>query len=317
MASSIPASVSPTTADRQPEESIERQPSLLRILLDRLLHHPQVRLGLLLSGVLGVLALLAPMLPIESPTVMFDGQLLKAPSPEFWFGTDLQGRDLFSRVIWGGRAALGVGALAVGLGVAIGVPSGIIGGYFGGIVDIVINRILDTVLAFPPILVGIAVAAALGPGLSNAAIAVGVVSLPVFSRLARACVLAEREKEYVTASRAIGASDWRIMFRTILPNTLVPLVVQMTVSMAYAAILEASLSFLGLGTQPPDPSWGTILNEARPYLARAPWYALFPGVALSMFLVGLNCLADGARDVLDPTQSASLKGGTIRKPKHS
>jgi peptide/nickel transport system permease protein len=276
---------------------------LFRLTVSGLLRHPQVRIGLVLTGLVVVVALLAPLLSLKNPLVMYDGQTLKAPSPQFWFGTDLHGRDLFSRVIWGGRAALGVGILAVLVGLTVGVTSGLVASYLGGTIDSVINRILDTVLAFPSILVGIAVAVALGPGLANAAIAAGVVSLPVFSRLARASSLGEREKEYVTAGEALGASDLRLLFRHILPNIAAPLTIQATITMAYAAILEATLSFLGLGIQPPDPSWGTILNEARPYLETAPWYALFPGMALSMLLVGLNFLADGVRDVLDPTQA--------------
>lgn len=307
MQSSIHESGSDIGSDRQ-SAMMQRPTSHLRILCSRLLHHPQIRIGLLMFGSISFLAVLAPLLPIKDPTVMFDNRLLESPDAVFWLGTDLYGRDILSRVIWGGRAALGVGVLAVTLGVAVGVPIGIISGYYEGAADSIINRILDTILAFPSILVGIAVAAALGAGLTNAAIAAGIVSLPVFSRLARACVLAEKQKEYVIACRAIGATDWRIMFRAILPNAAIPLIVQITVSMAYAVILEGSLSFLGVGTQPPDPSWGNMLKEARPYLATAPWYALSPGIALSVLLVGLNCIGDGIRDVLDPTQSASLKG---------
>jgi peptide/nickel transport system permease protein len=307
MDSSIHASGSAPgpVADPGGQHEFARPSGLYRLTAGRLFRHPQIRIGLVLTGLVCVMALLGPVLPIANPLVMFDRQELKAPSLSFWFGTDLHGRDLFSRVVWGGRVALGVGIFAVGLGLSVGVTSGLMVSYSGGLLDSVVSRLFDTLLAFPSILIGIAVATALGPGLMNAAVAAGVVSIPVFSRLARVSVLTEREKEYVMAGGALGASDFRLMFRHILPNMAAPITIQVTVTMAYAAILEASLSFLGLGTQPPDPSWGTMLNEARPYLERAPWYALFPGMALSTLLVGLNLLADGVRDVLDPTQSRS------------
>jgi peptide/nickel transport system permease protein len=292
-------------ADPGVQAQLTRPRALLWVTACRLLRHPQFRIGVLLAGLVCVTALLVPLLPIADPRVMFDRQELKAPSSTFWFGTDLHGRDLFSRVVWGGRVALGVGLVAVGLGLSVGVTSGLVVSYSEGLVETIVNRCFDTILAFPSILIGIVVATALGPGLMNAAVAAGVVSIPVFSRLARVSVLSEREKEYVMAGGALGASDLRLLFRHILPTMAAPIAIQVTVTMAYAAILEASLSFLGLGTQPPDPSWGTMLNEARPYLERAPWYALFPGMALSTLLVGLNLVADGVRDVLDPTQLRS------------
>ncbi len=286
-------------------QSLQRRASSpFRQAVTRLSRHPQFRAGVALTAVVGLLALLAPALPLKDPLVMYDGQALKAPSWDFLFGTDLHGRDLFSRVVWGGRNALSVGALAVLLGILMGVPTGLLAGYFGGVADSAINRVSDTVLAFPPIMIGIAVAAALGPGLVNVAAAVAIVSMPVFLRITRASVLSEKEREYVLAARALGASDLQVVFRHISRNAVIPVLIQATVAIAYAAILEASLSFLGLGTQPPHPSWGTMLNEARAYIDRAIWYALFPGAALSMLLLGLNFLADSVRDALDPTQNS-------------
>lgn len=200
-----------------PQDMRERRPpSQCRQAVVRLVRHPQFRVGVTLTAMVGIAALLAPLLPLRDPLVMHDGQALKAPSWGFLFGTDLHGRDLFSRVVWGGRSALSVGVVAVLLGIVMGVPAGLMAGYFGGLADSAINRVSDTILAFPPIMVGIAVAAALGPGLMNVAVAVGIVSMPVFLRIARASVLSEKEREYVFAARALGASDSQILFRHIL-----------------------------------------------------------------------------------------------------
>jgi peptide/nickel transport system permease protein len=239
---------------------------------------------------------IAPYDPLEQ-----DGRAeLVGPSAAHPFGTDELGRDLLSRVIYGSRTSLMVGVLAVTLGSLIGVTSGLAAGYVGGWLDALIMRVLDVLLAFPAILIGIAIAAMLGPGATNAAIALAIVSVPQFSRITRASVLGEKERDYVQAARSIGVRNVSIAVRHILPNTVSPFLVQLSLSMGYAVLLEAGLSFLGLGTQPPDPSWGGMLNASRTYLRDAPYYAIFPGIALSVLLLGLNFLSDALRDALDP-----------------
>ena len=177
-----------------------------------------------------------------------------------------------------------------------------IGGYWGGRIEAVFSRVWDTILAFPAILLGVSVTAALGPGVLNAGIAVAIINMPIFFRITRATLLVEKEKDYVTAARALGSTDARVVFRGIMPNTVSPILVQVTVAMAQAVLLEAGLSFLGLGAQPPEPSWGSMLSESRQYLRQAGWFGVFPGVALMTLLAGLNSLSDALRDVLDPTQ---------------
>jgi peptide/nickel transport system permease protein len=205
--------------------------------------------------------------------------------------------------VYGSRISLFVGVLAVVIGSVVGVSSGLAAGYRGGWLDAAIMRVWDTLLAFPAILLGIAVAAILGPGVTNAAIALAIISIPQFSRITRASVLGEKQKDYVQAARCIGVGDVKIALRHIFPNTVSPLLVQLSLAMAYAVLLEAGLSFLGLGTQPPEPSWGSMLNTSRAYLRQAPWYAVFPGIALSILLLGLNFLSDALRDALDPRLS--------------
>jgi peptide/nickel transport system permease protein len=222
------------------------------------------------------------------------------PSHRFLLGTDNLGRDLLVRIAYGARISLLVGVVAVAIGSVVGVISGLAAGYVGGWLDAVIMRLWDVLLAFPAILIGIAIAAMLGPGVTNAAIALAVVSIPQFSRITRASVLAEKQREYVQAARAIGVRSAAIAWRHILPNTVSPLLVQLSLAMGYAVLLEAGLSFLGLGAQPPEPSWGGMLNASRTYLRDAPHYAIFPGLALSLLLLGLTFLSDALRDALDP-----------------
>lgn len=253
-----------------------------------------------------LVALLAPWLAPRSPYDQYARQELVGPSPAFPLGTDELGRDLLSRLIHGARISLLVGLVAVAVGAGVGVTSGLIAGYWGGWIENVIMRVWDALLAFPSILLGIAIATVLGPGVLNAALAVGIINMPQFARICRASMLTEKQKDYVLAARAAGFSDVRIVFRHVLPNVLAPLIIQATLAMAFAVLLEAGLSFLGLGAQPPEPSWGSMLNTSRAYLREAPWYGIFPGLALSGLLLGLNFLADAVRDALDPRQKHLL-----------
>ena len=257
-------------------------------------------LGLPLTLLVLTAAVLATRLAPFSPLEMHPGQELQAPLSRFVFGSDEFGRDLYSRVLFGARISLVIGLISVFIGTLIGGTAGIAAGFLGGGTETVVLRLADCLLSFPPLILGIAVATVLGPGAINAAIAVGIVTIPTFARLAWTSVLGERVKDYVQAVEGLGATDARIVWRHILPNMLAPLLVQMTIAMAQAVLLEASLSFLGLGTQPPEPSWGGMLNDSRAFLREAPWYGLFPGLALSVLLLGLNLTADTVRDLLDP-----------------
>ena len=268
--------------------------------LGRVWASPVGAVGLVVTIVLALVAILAPYLAPYDPIWQIPGTELRPPSAQHPCGTDELGRDVLSRIIYGSRVSLMVGLMAVTLGSLVGVMTGLAAGYFGGWVDDLVMRLYDSLLAFPAILLGIAVASVMGPGAVNAAIALAIVSVPQFARITRACVLCEREKEYVVAARALGAKDERILGRHILPNIFAPVLMQLTLAMAYAVLLEAGLSFLGLGAQPPEPSWGSMLSASRTYLRQAPWYGVFPGVAISLLLLGLNFLADGVRDALDP-----------------
>jgi peptide/nickel transport system permease protein len=254
--------------------------------------------GLILLVVL--LALLADVVAPYDPIEMKVVDALKRPSAPHPFGTDRFGRDVLSRTIYGSRIALGVALSSIALAFVVGTALGLVGGYAGGWPDLVIGRVMDVLFSFPTLILAIAIAAMLGPGLNNAALAIAVVYVPLFSRVARGPVIAEREKDHVAAAQGLGAGWPRVVFRHILPNVLAPLIVQASVSLAFAILIEASLSYLGLGTQPPDPSWGTMLNEGRTYLETAPWMSIFPGLAIMVTVFGFNLLGDGLRDTLDP-----------------
>ena len=261
------------------------------------------RLVLVGAGIVVAMVLVATFADIITPydpTEMKVADALKAPSMAHPFGTDRFGRDVLSRTIHGSRIALGVALSSISIAFVVGTSLGLIGGYVGGWPDLAIGRTMDVVFSFPTLILAIGIAAMLGPGLDNAALAIAVVYAPLFSRVARGPVIAEREKDYVFAALGLGAASFRVVFRHILPNVLAPLIVQVSVSLAYAILTEAALSYLGLGTQPPAPSWGTMLNEGRTYLETAPWMSIFPGVAIMFAVFGFNLLGDGLRAVLDP-----------------
>ena len=278
-----------------------RSPSPTVAALRRLLRNPAGVIGLVGLTTLLVAALGADVLAPFDPLEQHARDRLLPPGRVYLLGTDDLGRDLLSRIIHGSRISLAVGLLSVTLGGVLGVATGLVAGYWGRTVDAMIMRVWDALLAFPAILLGVVLAAIMGPGVVTAAVAVGINNMPTFSRLTRAGVLSEKEKEYVLAAKAAGVSDWRIAFRHILPNCVPPLLVQL--AMAFAALLEASLSFLGLGAQPPAPSWGSMLSRAQGYLCLSPWFGVFPGLALALLLISLNFLADGLRDVLDPRRA--------------
>jgi peptide/nickel transport system permease protein len=217
-----------------------------------------------------------------------------------WFGTDDLGRDVLTRVIYGARASLSAGAISVGIALAVGVPVGLVSGYRGGFVDALISRITDAMLACPFLILAIALAAFLGPSLGNAMIAIGISATPIFVRLTRGEVMSIKVEEYIDAARSVGDSNWRIAVGHILPNAMPALLVQATLSVAAAIIAEAALSFLGLGQQPPYPSWGSMLNAAQRFLTNAPWMAIWPGLAIFLVVLSFNLLGDGLRDALDP-----------------
>ena len=223
-----------------------------------------------------------------------------APSSEHWFGTDEYGRDILSRIIFGARLSLWVGFVSVAGSVIVGLVLGLLAGYYGKWVDMIISRIFDILLAFPSILLAIAIVAALGPSLRNALIAIAIINVPTFGRLIRSRVLSVKEEEYISAAKAIGMRDRRIIFLHVLPNCLAPIIVQGTLAIASAIIECAALGFLGLGAQPPTPEWGQMLAESRAYILQAPWTVLFPGVAIMLTVLGFNLMGDGLRDALDP-----------------
>ena len=269
----------------------------------RLLKRRTAVVGLVVVVSMVLLAVFAPWLAPFDPLATSFAIVRKAPSGTHWFGTDEVGRDLLSRVIWGGRASLAAGVISVSIAVGVGVPLGMVAGYVGGAVDAVVSRITDAMLAIPFLILAIALAAFLGPSLSNAMIAIGITATPIFVRLSRGQVLTVRAEEYIEAARAVGNPPPRILLRHILPNILPPVIVQATLAIAAAIIAEASLSFLGLGQQPPAPSWGSMLNTAQRFLTQAPWMAIYPGLAIFVTVLAFNLLGDGLRDALDPRSS--------------
>ena len=275
-------------------------------VIRRLFRH---RKGIFGTAVLGALVLAAIFCPYVSPYDPAQIHLrsqLTLPSSTYWFGTDELGRDIFSRVLYGSRPSLGAGLLVVVLAAAVGSLTGLVAGYVGGWPDALVMRVWDTLLAFPAVFLAIGIVSVLGPGWINGALAIAAVNIPVFSRLVRAITLSLRGQDFVAAARAVGCSDGRIMRVHVLPGCVPPLIVQMAIAAPDAILVEAALSFLGLGSRPPVPSWGNMLSAAQGYLGRSATYALFPGLAIMLIVLGMNFFADGLRDVLDPQQIRSV-----------
>ncbi|MBK4217188.1 ABC transporter permease subunit [Paracoccus caeni] len=263
-------------------------------------------LGLIVFILLVLTAIFAPLLAPHDPTQQYRDALLVPPVWQeggragFILGTDAVGRDMLSRLIFGARYSLFIGIVVVSVALSGGIIIGLIAGFYGRWIDTVIMRVMDVILAFPSLLLALVLVAVLGPGLTNAMIAIAIVYQPHFARLTRAAVMAEKQREYVTAARVAGAGNIRLMLKTILPNCLAPLIVQATLSFSSAVLDAAALGFLGMGAQPPAPEWGTMLAEAREFIMRAPWVVTFPGLAILISVLAINLMGDGLRDALDP-----------------
>jgi peptide/nickel transport system permease protein len=262
--------------------------------------HRAAMVGLVCLTLICLLTLLAPLIAPYDPVQIKLAAKLKPPSLEHWLGTDHFGRDVFSRLLYGGRTSLSVGLLVVGFAFVLGVPVGLASGYFGGRVDNLLMRLVDAFLTFPPLLLAVALVGLLGPDIQNVMLALGIVQAPVLARMVRGSTLAVREEIYVTAARALGASPSRIALSHLLRNVVSPIVVQLTIVFSAAVVAEASLSFLGFGTQPPQPSWGRDMSEARRFLGDAPWMFMAPTGAIMLCVLSINFLGDGLRDAMDP-----------------
>ena len=258
--------------------------------------------GLIVSVLIVLVAVFAGLLAPVAPDEQNFELLETPPGHQAWMGTDRLGRDVLSRVIHGSRISLYVATTSISVAMLVGGALGLVAGFLGGTWDNLINRVLDVFFSVPGLLLSVGIAAMRGPGVNSAVIAIAIVYIPVFARVMRAPVLAEREKEYVEAVRALGAARWAVALKHVLPNVISPFVVQGTVAFSQAILIEASLSYLGLSAQPPTPSWGNMLNEGRTYLETAPWISVFPGLAIMAAVLAFNLLGDGLRDVLDPNE---------------
>jgi ABC-type dipeptide/oligopeptide/nickel transport system permease subunit len=286
---------SPASEDGQP-----RIAGSLRLAARQFPRHRAALLGLIFLALICITALLAPWIAPYDPIQIKLSAKLKPPSWEHWMGTDHFGRDVLSRLLYGGRTSLSVGLLVVGFAFVLGVPLGLASGYFGGRIDNLLMRLVDAFLTFPPLLLAVALVGLLGPDIQNVMLALGLVQAPVLARMVRGSTLAVREDVYVMAARALGAGPARIVLSHLLRNVMSPIVVQLTIVFAAAIIAEASLSFLGFGTQPPQPSWGRDMSEARRFLGDAPWMFLAPTITIALCVLSINFVGDGLRDALDP-----------------
>ena len=284
----------------------EAPSGLWRDAFRRLIRNPGAIIGFVFVSVFVITAIFAPLIathdPVEQNLELIANGCCPGPSSDHWFGVDLLGRDLFSRIVYGARVSLLIGVVSVSIGLAIGLLLGAIAGYVGGYIDSTIMRLMDIMLAIPGLLLAIGIVAALGPGLKEVMIAVGLVNLPIFARLVRGSILAQREADFVLAARSVGIRRPTILFSHILPNAISPVIVTATLAMATAIIDVAGLGFLGIGLQDPDetPEWGSMLTEVNEYLQTAPFLALIPGTAIVISVLGFNLIGDGLREALDP-----------------
>jgi peptide/nickel transport system permease protein len=278
----------------QPKES------KLKDFLSILMMNKAAMVGAIIIFLYIIMAIFAPLLAPYDPFEIKLEDKLMTPSVHHWMGTDDKGRDILSRILYGSRLSMGVGFAAVFFGALFGIMFGVVAGYYGKWVDSIIMRIMDVMLAFPGILLALAIISALGPSLINVTIAVGAFSIPLFARIVRGSTLEVKRLEYIDAIRSLGANDLTIIFKHILPNILSPIIVQGTLRLATAILSAAGLSFLGLGAQPPSPEWGTMLSSGRDFLFSAPFIAIFPGLAISILVLGFNIFGDGLRDAFDP-----------------
>lgn len=274
----------------------------------RLLTTPSAILGIMSVGVILLVALLAPLLVPHAPNAQ-DFHPLMPPNGGHLFGTDEFGRDVLSRVIYGSRVSVAVSFAGVGLGVVVGALLGLAAGLRSGVTEMAVMRFVDILLAYPGIILGVGIVALFGAGSSRVTIAVAVINVPIFARLTHSAVLREKSLDYVRAALSLGMTQWRLAFRHLLPNALPSLLPQISLSLGNGVLIAAALSFLGLGTQPPTPSWGAMLAESRPYLIEAPMYAVFPGLALMVFVIGFNLLGDSVRELISPQSRQISRGG--------
>ncbi|OLN33915.1 ABC transporter permease [Desulfosporosinus metallidurans] len=281
-------------------ESLEDKPDESQYLLRRFFRNKMAVLGLFVFLFMILIAIFAPLLAPYDHLQTDLSVSLQTPSSAHWFGTDEFGRDILSRILFGARVSLMVGVIAVGISFSLGTTLGLIAGYIGGVWDDVIMRFTDILLAFPSILLAIAIMTGLGRGVGNAMIAIGIVGIPVYARIVRGQVLAVRSQEYVEAAKSIGAGSVRQILRHILPNVVAPLIVQISLGMSTAILEAASLGFLGLGVQPPQAEWGDMIAHGRRFINNAAYMIYFPGIAISLTVLGLNLFGDGLRDILDP-----------------
>lgn len=288
--------------ERSQAEAMPPPRTLLQDAFYRFVRHRVGVTGAVITLTVIIAAVLGPVIAPYDPNAMSFTDAFAPPSLEHPFGADDFGRDTFSRVLYGARVSLIVGIVAVSIAATVGSALGMIAGYGSRVLDEVIMRIMDVIFAFPTILLALAIMAILGRGGVNAMIAIGIVYIPIFARITRSSVLSIKNEEFIQAAQALGAGDGRILTRHILPNILAPIIVEIALSLSFAILAEASLSFFGLGTQPPDPSWGRMLSEGRGFFRQSAWMGIFPGLAITFTVMGFNFLGDGLRDALDPQQ---------------
>lgn len=286
--------------------------SRVRQIIDAVFSNYLAIFGLVMLSVLVLMAIFGPSLAPYDKNDIDIANRLTGPSSAHWFGTDELGRDVMSRIMIAARVSLRVGFIAVGIALVLGVTIGLISGYYGRWVDSILMRLMDALFSFPVILLAIAILAALGPGITNAMIAIGIVYTPIFARITRGSVLSLKESVFVTAASSVGASDTRIIVTHILPNVVAPIIVQTSLSLAFAILSEAALSFLGLGVQPPDPAWGRMLADGRGFIADAWWMGVFPGLAIVLTVMSFNFVGDALRDALDPKQRSAIESRGTR-----